>query len=42
MPPDASRRLQQQMLGLLVEQLAAKRLTPTTGAVPGYRPPVTA
>jgi arylsulfatase A-like enzyme len=36
---DASRTLQQTMRGLLVEQLAAKRLTPTSGAVPGYRPP---
>ena len=36
---DASRALQQTMRGLLVEQLAAKRLTATSGAVPGYRPP---
>ena len=27
------------MLELLVEQLARKRLTPSTGEVPGYRPP---
>jgi hypothetical protein len=39
---DASRRLQQQMLDLLVRQLAAKRLTLAAGAVPGYRPPVMA
>ncbi len=39
---DASRELQQQMLDLLVQQLAAKRLTPSTGVVPGYRPPVSA
>jgi arylsulfatase A-like enzyme len=37
---DASRALQQTMLGLLHEQLAAKRLTPSAGEVPGYRPPV--
>jgi hypothetical protein len=37
---DASRTLQQTMLGLLREQLAAKRLTPSAGEVPGYRPPV--
>ena len=30
------------MLGLLMEQLAAKRLTPTSGEVPGYRPPAPA
>ena len=36
---DRSRALQQQMLGLLHEQLAAKRLTPSAGEVPGYRPP---
>jgi hypothetical protein len=43
-PPNAddrSRALQQQMLGLLHEQLAAKRLTPSAGAVPDYRPPLT-
>jgi hypothetical protein len=28
------------MLGLLVEQLARKRLVPSAGEVPGYRPPV--
>jgi hypothetical protein len=27
------------MLELLVEQLAAKRLTPSAGERPGYRPP---
>lgn len=36
---DDSRALQQTMLTLLGEQLAAKRLTPSTGAIPGYRPP---
>ena len=36
---DRSRALQQTMLRLLGEQLAAKRLTPSTGEVPGYRPP---
>ena len=36
---DRSRALQQTMLGLLVEQLAAKRLTPSAGETPGYRPP---
>jgi hypothetical protein len=36
---DRSRELQRTMLALLVEQLAAKRLTPAAGEVPGYRPP---
>ena len=36
---DHSRALQQTMLELLHEQLAAKRLTPGAGQVPGYRPP---
>jgi hypothetical protein len=27
------------MLKLLIEQLAAKRLTPSVGEAPGYRPP---
>jgi arylsulfatase A-like enzyme len=36
---EQTRALRQTMLGLLVEQLAAKRLTPTTGERPGYRPP---
>ena len=36
---DRSRALQRHMLGLLHEQLEAKRLTPAAGAVPGYRPP---
>ncbi len=36
---DASRRLQREMLTLLVDQLAAKRLVPAAGEVPGYRPP---
>ena len=31
--------LQKTMLGLLIEQLAAKRLVPGDGEVPGYRPP---
>ncbi len=39
---DASRALQQRMTMLLVEQLDAKRLTPSAGAVPGYRPPAVA
>jgi len=38
---DRSRALQEVMLGLLVEQLAAKRLTPAD-EVPGYRPPAVA
>jgi arylsulfatase A-like enzyme len=37
---DATRALQAHMLDLLVEQLDAKRLVPSTGEVPGYRPPV--
>ena len=37
---DATRALQRTMLGLLGEQLAAKRLTPAAGERPGYRPPV--
>ena len=36
---DRSRALQQRMLTLLIEQLDAKRLTPSAGEVPGYRPP---
>jgi arylsulfatase A-like enzyme len=36
---DRSRALQQMMLRLLIEQLDAKRLTPSAGEVPGYRPP---
>ena len=36
---DASRDLQATMLGLLREQLAAKRLTPDAGEIPGYRAP---
>jgi hypothetical protein len=36
---DRSRKLQEQMQELLVEQLAAKRLVPTSGGTPGYRPP---
>ncbi len=37
-----SRALQQTMLGLLAQQLEAKRLTPAAGEVPGYRAPVVA
>ncbi len=37
---DRSRALQQTMLRLLIEQLDAKRLTPSSGEVPGYLPPV--
>jgi len=36
---DRTRALQSTMLALLIEQLAAKRLTPSAGEVPGYRPP---
>src|SRR3954465_7218866 len=36
---DRARALQNTMLALLAEQLAAKRLTPSAGEVPGYRPP---
>ena len=36
---DRSRALQRTMLGLLHEQLAAKRLRPVAGELPGYRPP---
>src|SRR3954469_12319689 len=36
---DHTRALQSTMLGLLAEQLAAKRLTPSAGEVPGYRSP---
>ena len=36
---DISRALQRTMLELLLEQLAAKRLTPSRGERPGYRPP---
>ncbi|MGB0092239.1 MAG: hypothetical protein WBP81_06860 [Solirubrobacteraceae bacterium] len=39
---ERSRALQQTMLGLLNEQLAAKRLTPSAGERPGYRPPAPA
>ena len=35
---DRSRELQRAMLALLAEQLAAKRLTPSAGEVPGYPP----
>jgi len=36
---DQTHTLQQTMLELLAEQLAAKRLTPSAGDIPGYRPP---
>src|SRR3954462_10912950 len=36
---DNARALQSTMLGLLTEQLAAKRLISSAGEVPGYRPP---
>ena len=39
---ERSRELQGQMLALLVEQLARKRLVPSGGEVPGYRPPLRA
>jgi arylsulfatase A-like enzyme len=35
---DRSRRLQKRMHQILLDQLAAKRLVPTSGDVPGYRP----
>ncbi|MBJ7347147.1 MAG: sulfatase-like hydrolase/transferase [Thermoleophilaceae bacterium] len=38
-PNERSRALQKQMLALLIEQLDAKRLTPSVGEIPGYRPP---
>jgi hypothetical protein len=37
---EQSKKLQETMLGLLVEQLNAKRLIPSDGEVPGYRPPM--
>ena len=36
---DGSGALQHRMLGLLIEQLDAKRLTPSAGEKPGYRAP---
>ena len=36
---DASRSLQNTMLALLIEELAAKRLVSANGQLPGYRPP---
>lgn len=36
---EATRQLQQNMFEILVAQLAAKRLVPSKGDVPGYRPP---
>ena len=38
---DRSHALQETMLRLLVAELEGKRLTPSAGQVPGYRPPVT-
>ena len=38
---DRSRTLQAQMLEILIEQLAAKRLAPASGGPPGYLPPRT-
>jgi arylsulfatase A-like enzyme len=37
---EGSRALRERMLGLLIEQLEAKRLAPSGGEIPGYRPPV--
>jgi len=37
-----SRKLQERMVKILIEQLAAKRLVPASGGTPGYRPPVKA
>ena len=37
---ERTRALQQTMFALLTEQLAAKRLTPSAGERPGYRPPL--
>jgi arylsulfatase A-like enzyme len=39
---ERTRQLQKTMLGLLVEQLKAKRLIPASGGLPGYWLPVTA
>ncbi len=39
---ERTRALEAVMLRLLGEQLAAKRLTPSAGEVPGYRPPMPA
>ena len=39
---DRSRALQRTMLALLHQQLAAKRITPVSGEIPGYRPPAAA
>src|SRR4051794_16785625 len=36
---EQTRALQSRMLALLVDELAAKRLTPSAGEIPGYRPP---
>ena len=36
---DRSRMLRARMLEILIEQLAAKRLTSASGAPQGYRPP---
>ena len=39
---EQSHALARTMLGLLTDQLAAKRLTPSAGVRPGYQPPATA
>jgi arylsulfatase A-like enzyme len=36
---DRTRKLQAQMLEILIEQLATKRLVPASGGLAGYRPP---
>jgi hypothetical protein len=37
---EGSRALQARMLDLLIAQLEEKRLVPSAGEVPGYRPPL--
>ncbi len=37
---EGSRALQSTMLGLLIDELERKRLTPSAGELPGYRPPL--
>jgi hypothetical protein len=39
---DRSRGLEGRMIGLLVEQVERRRLVPSAGEVPGYRPPASA
>ena len=36
---ESTRQLQQMMLDLLIAELERKRLTPSQGEKPGYRPP---